>query len=173
MVRSEHKVKHVQLESFSLDHTKLTAPYIRHAKTIPVPNSDYQINVYDLRLKTPNTELLTPKTTHSLEHLLATAIRGVLEEKKPMCKVLDLSPMGCRTGFYISVLAPRDTLSLSEMAETATEIIPAALEITELPGATIETCGAYLEHDFKQARTELQRLEKKRIVPLENPPHLN
>ncbi len=166
-------MKHVQLESFSLDHTKLVAPYIRHAKSIPVPGSEYQINVYDLRVKTPNTEPLTPKTTHSLEHLLATAIRGVLEEKNPKCKVVDLSPMGCKTGFYISILTPGDTLSLQEMAETATEIIPAALEIKELPGATIETCGAYLEHDFKQARKELQALEKQRIAPLENAPHLN
>jgi S-ribosylhomocysteine lyase len=166
-------MKHVQLESFTLDHTKLVAPYIRHAKTIPVPDSEYQINVYDLRVKTPNTEPLTPKTVHSLEHLLATAIRGVLEEKNPRCKVVDLSPMGCRTGFYISILTPEDTLSLQDMAETATEIIPAALEIEELSGATIETCGAFLEHDFQQAREELKALEKQRIVPLENPPHLN
>ena len=81
--------------------------------------------------------------------------------------------MGCRTGFYVSILTPGDTLSLQDMAEIATEIIPAALEIEKLPGATIETCGAYLEHDFQQARQELKTLEKQHIVALENPLHLN
>ena len=84
-------MKKVVLESFTLDHTKLVAPYVRHAKTIPVPESDYTIKLYDFRVKTPNIKLLDPKTIHTLEHLLATAIRGVFPEKCPKSKVVEES----------------------------------------------------------------------------------
>jgi S-ribosylhomocysteine lyase LuxS involved in autoinducer biosynthesis len=47
-------LRHIQLESYTLEHTKLVAPDIRHAKTVDLPDSEYKINVYDLRLITPN-----------------------------------------------------------------------------------------------------------------------
>lgn len=74
-------MKYKQLESFNLDHTKVVAPYVRHSKSLPVPDSRYEINGDDFRLKTPNIVLLTPPTIHTLEHLLATAIRTVFPEK--------------------------------------------------------------------------------------------
>ena len=166
-------LKKVVLESFTLDHTKLVAPYVRHAKTIPVPESDYEIKVYDFRVKTPNIKLLDPKTIHTMEHLLATAIRGVFPEKCPKCKVVDLSPMGCRTGFYISVLTPADSLTLEEMTDAVATVIPEAYAIEELPGATIETCGGYQEHDFSDAKAELKLLADAELVPLTNPPFLS
>ena len=166
-------MKNIILESFTLDHTKLVAPYVRHAKTVPVPDSDYEIKVYDFRVKTPNIKLIDPKTIHTMEHLLATAIRGVFPERHPECKVVDLSPMGCRTGFYISVLTPIGKLSLEEMTDAVSDVIVGALSIDELPGATIETCGGYLEHDFKDAKDELTTLSVHELVPLVKPPFLS
>lgn len=166
-------MKKIVLESFTLDHTKLVAPYVRHSKTIPVPGSDYEIKVYDFRVKTPNIKLIDPKTIHTMEHLLATAIRGVFPEKCPKSKVLDLSPMGCRTGFYISVLSPVGDLSLDQMTETVAAVIPEAYAIEELPGATIETCGGYQEHDFEDAKVELKLLADAELMPLHNPPFLS
>jgi S-ribosylhomocysteine lyase LuxS involved in autoinducer biosynthesis len=52
-------------------------------------------------------------------------------------------------------------------------MLPGALEIKELPGARLETCGAYKEHDFQNAREEIERLTQEEIVPLEKPPILS
>ena len=107
-----------------------------------------------------------------MEHLLATAIRGVFPERHPKCKVVDLSPMRCRTGFYISVLTPEGKLTLDEMTSAVSEVINGALTIEELPGATIETCGGYQEHDFEDAKVELKLLSGSELVPLHDPPFL-
>lgn len=166
-------VKHKQLESFNLDHTKIVAPYVRHSKTMAVPDSKYEINVYDFRLKTPNIVLLTPPTIHTLEHLLATAIRTVFPKKCPGCKVIDLSPMGCRTGFYVTILSPVGGLNLQQVTDAIRTLIPEAYAIEELPGATIETCGGYLEHNFEDAKHELELLMGQELVALHDPPFLN
>jgi len=166
-------VKHKQLESFNLDHTKIIAPYVRHSKSLPVPDSNYEINVYDFRVKTPNIVLLTPQTLHTLEHLLATAIRTVFQERCHGCKVIDLSPMGCRTGFYVTILSPVGGLTLRQVTDAIKALIPEAHAIEELPGATIETCGGYLEHDFEDAKRELVLLMGQELVALHDPPFLN
>jgi S-ribosylhomocysteine lyase len=137
-----------------------------------VPGSSYEISTFDFRLRTPNTELLTPKVAHSLEHLFAVALRAEFEEHQRDLQVLDVSPMGCRTGYYLTVLNPVGALPLSRATEAVRAMLPGALGIRELPGARLETCGAYREHDFKQAREEITRLTREEIVPLEKPPLL-
>ncbi len=116
--------------------------------------------------------LLTPKVAHSLEHLFAVALRAECEEHQGDLKVLDVSPMGCRTGYYLTVLNPAGALPLSRATEAVRAMLPGALEIGELPGARLETCGAYREHDFEGARAEIARLTREEIVPLEKPPLL-
>jgi hypothetical protein len=41
-----------------------------------------------------------------------------------------------------------------------------------LPGARRETCGAFEEHDFEGARSEIRCLVVEGIVPLDKPPLL-
>ncbi len=110
---------------------------------------------------------------HSLEHLFAVALRAECEEHQKDLKVLDVSPMGCRTGYYLTLLNPVGALSLERATEAVRAMLPEALEIKELPGARLETCGAYREHDFQNARAEIQRLTHEEIVALENPPLLH
>ena len=167
------KLKTISLESFSLDHTRIVAPYVRLSKRIEVPGSSYEVSVFDFRVRTPNTELLTPKVTHSLEHLFAVALRSEFEEHQGDLKVIDVSPMGCRTGFYITVLNRVDSLPLERMTESVRSMLKEALEIKELPGARLESCGGYREHDFDSARSEIQRLSADNLVSLENPPLIN
>jgi len=57
-------------------------------------------------------------------------------------------------------------------AKSVIEMLPKALLYEELPGASVETCGAYREHDLNGARSEIQRLVNADIVALENPPLL-
>jgi len=146
---------------------------MRLSKRVQVPGSGYEISTFDFRLRTPNTELLTPKVTHSLEHLFAVALRAECEEHQRDLKVLDVSPMGCRTGYYLTLLNPIGALSFTRAMEAVRAMLSEALEIKELPGASLETCGAYREHDFQKAREEIQRLASEKIVALENPPILS
>ena len=128
--------------------------------------------MYDFRVRTPNTQLLTPKVTHSLEHLFAVALRDDFEEHHRDLSVIDVSPMGCRTGFYVTVLNSRGTLPLGRIAASMRSMLDIALEIESLPGARRETCGAFEEHDLVGARSEIRRLVGEGIAPLDNPPHL-
>ncbi len=96
--------------------------------------------------------LLTPPTIHTLEHLLATAIR---------------------TGFYVTILIPIGGLTLQQVTDAIKELISEAYAIEELPGATIETCEGYLEHDFEDAKRELILLMGQELVTLHNPPFLS
>ena len=84
------------LDSFRVDHTIMTAPAVRVAKTMKSKKGDV-ITVYDIRLYKPNKEKMTARGMHTLEHLFAGFIREHLNSKD--VEIIDCSPMGCRTGF--------------------------------------------------------------------------
>ncbi len=128
--------------------------------------------MFDLRIRTPNTQLLTPKVTHSLEHLFAVALRTEIEEHQRDLSVIDVSPMGCRTGYYVTLLNPRGTLQLGRATVLLRSMLGIALEIESLPGARRETCGAYEEHDLEGARSEIRRLATEGLAQLDKPPLL-
>jgi len=69
------------------------APYVRLASKYTGLNGDV-VSKYDLRLLQPNEGAIPTSAMHTLEHLLAIYFREFLEN------VIDISPMGCRTGFY-------------------------------------------------------------------------
>ena len=89
--------KKMNVESFNLDHTKVKAPYVRLAC---VTDGDFgdKIYKYDLRVCQPNQEHMEMPSLHSLEHLMAELSRNHSD------KIVDISPMGCQTGFYIALL---------------------------------------------------------------------
>jgi len=89
------------LDSFTVDHTKMTAPAVRVAKYMSSPSGD-DITVFDLRFCKPNEAILSETGIHTLEHLFAGFMREHLNSKK--VEIIDISPMGCRTGFYMSLL---------------------------------------------------------------------
>ena len=89
------------LDSFTVDHTIMPAPAVREAKTMKSPSGDV-ITVFDLRFVAPNQEILSEKGIHTLEHLFAGFMREHLNGDG--VEIIDISPMGCRTGFYMSLL---------------------------------------------------------------------
>ena len=96
------------LDSFKVDHTIMPAPAVRLAKTMQTPKGD-KISVFDLRFCVPNEDILSEKGIHTLEHLFAGFMRDHLNA--PNVEIIDISPMGCRTGFYMSVIgSPSDDL---------------------------------------------------------------
>ena len=68
------------LDSFRVDHTKMTAPAVRVAKTMKTKKGEI-ITVFDLRFYKPNQAKMTGKGIHTLEHLFAGFIRKYLNNK--------------------------------------------------------------------------------------------
>jgi S-ribosylhomocysteine lyase len=131
------------VKSFNLDHTKVVAPFIRLADEIISPKGDI-ITKLDLRFTQPNKEFLDMPSMHTLEHLLATYVREVGNYK-----IIDLSPMGCQTGFYLSLF---DKINLEEFKIFFIEVLNKVLITTQIPGATEIECGNYRSHSLEGAK---------------------
>jgi S-ribosylhomocysteine lyase len=132
-----------QVESFLLDHTKVKAPYVRLAGS--EDHNGAHVSKFDLRFLQPNHGEMPTGALHTTEHLLATWMRDELEG------IIDISPMGCRTGSYmimwedVPVEKVRDALKtvLGKIAEASWEQVPAVSE---------KECGNYKDHSLWGAR---------------------
>ena len=102
------------LDSFTVDHTRMKAPAVRVAKNMHSPKGDV-ITVYDLRFCQPNQDILPEKGMHTLEHLFAGFMRDHLNNAE--VEIIDISPMGCRTGFYMSLLGQPDEATVAVALE--------------------------------------------------------
>ena len=122
-----------KVESFKLDHTKVKAPYIRKCCELKGANGDI-VTKFDLRFLQPNEEAFGTAAIHGLEHLLATYLREILDG------IIDLSPMGCRTGFYLIMWGEVKPQTVKDGLEKALKMV---LEATEIPAATKVECGNY------------------------------
>ena len=123
----------VKVESFELDHTKVKAPYVRKAGIKIGPKGDI-VSKFDLRFVQPNKELLSDKGMHTLEHFLAGFMREKLDD------VIDISPMGCKTGFYLTSFGDIDVKDIIEALEYS---LSKVLEQEEIPAANEVQCGNY------------------------------
>ena len=85
----------VVVESFTLDHTKVKAPFVRSCGQIATPKGDLILK-FDLRFTQPNVEIMPTNAVHALEHLLAGFMREELDG-------IVTSRHGCRTGLPIKV----------------------------------------------------------------------
>ena len=100
-----------QVESFQLDHRKVVAPYVRKAGVLNGQHGDV-VTKFDLRFLQPNKEAFGTAAMHGLEHLLANFLR------ESLTGIIDLSPMGCRTGFYLSIWGDREASEIKEALKT-------------------------------------------------------
>ena len=110
----------MNVESFNLDHRTVVAPYVRLADRKVLPHGDVLVK-YDVRFTQPNKAHLEMDTVHSIEHLFAEKSRNHSD------RVVDFSPMGCQTGFYLILAgdwAYDDVLDLVEatLTDIANEI---------------------------------------------------
>ncbi|MPY67002.1 S-ribosylhomocysteine lyase [Deinococcus sp. SDU3-2] len=131
------------VESFDLDHTKVQAPYVRLAGIKRTPSGD-AISKYDLRLLQPNQGAIDPAAIHTLEHLLAGYLRDHLTD------VVDVSPMGCRTGMYMAVIGEPNEGGVLRAFEQALRDVEA--HDRPIPGVSELECGNYRDHDLTAAR---------------------
>ncbi|MDW5524055.1 S-ribosylhomocysteine lyase [Carnobacterium maltaromaticum] len=132
----------MNVESFNLDHTKVKAPYVRLAGRKDGENGDVILK-YDVRFKQPNKEHMEMKSLHSLEHLTAELIRNHADY------VVDWSPMGCQTGFYLTVIN-HDNYDdiLSVLEATMRDVLVA----TEVPASNEVQCGWAASHTLEGAQ---------------------
>lgn len=134
-----------EVESFTLDHTAVLAPYVRLISVESGPKGD-KISNFDLRLVQPNTAEIPSGGLHTIEHLLASLLRDRLEG------VIDCSPFGCRTGFHLicwgnptnEEVARALVSSLREIADNTTW--------EDVPGVDIVSCGNYRDHSLFSAK---------------------
>jgi len=137
------------LESFTVDHTIMPAPAVRKAKTMKTPKGD-TITVFDLRFCRPNKEIMGEKGIHTLEHLFAGFMRDHLNGDD--VEIIDLSPMGCRTGFYMSVIGEPEESRVSQAWEAAMKDVLNVKSMAEIPELNIYQCGSCKMHSLDEAK---------------------
>lgn len=137
------------LDSFCVDHTRMNAPAIRVAKRMKTPSGD-DITVYDLRFCVPNKSILSERGIHTLEHLFAGFMREHLNSAN--VEIIDISPMGCRTGFYMSLLGtPSDDSVIQAWEKSMNDVLKVKSE-ADIPELNIYQCGTYTMHSLNEAK---------------------
>jgi S-ribosylhomocysteine lyase len=137
------------LDSFTVDHTIMAAPAVRVAKTMKTPNGD-TITVFDLRFCRPNIEILTERGIHTLEHLFAGFMRDHLNGDG--VEIVDISPMGCRTGFYMSLIGTPDEQRVAKAWKEAMEDVLKVKDQNQIPELNEYQCGSYKLHSLDEAQ---------------------
>jgi len=143
------------LDSFKVDHTKMQAPAVRIAKTMMTPKGD-SITVFDLRFCVPNKEIMSPKGIHTLEHLFAGFMREHLNGAD--VEIIDISPMGCRTGFYMSLIGTPDEQRVADAWLAAMHDVLNVRDQSHIPELNIYQCGTFTEHSLDDAQATAQHV---------------
>lgn len=133
------------VESFTLDHTAVLAPYIRLIGTESGPRGDV-ISNFDVRLVQPNEGEIPTAGIHTIEHLLASLLRDRIDG------VIDISPFGCRTGFHLIMWGEPDLGDVVVAVTDSLRAIAEDVEWDDVPGTDAFSCGNYRDHSLHTAR---------------------
>ncbi|WP_321469161.1 S-ribosylhomocysteine lyase [Halarcobacter sp.] len=153
------------LDSFRVDHTIMPAPAVRVAKTMKSPSGDV-ITVFDLRFCIPNESMMGEKGIHTLEHLFAGFIREHLNSDK--VEIIDVSPMGCRTGFYMSLLGSPKEEEVAKAWKLSMEDVLNVKSQEDIPELNIYQCGTYKMHSLDEAKEIAKEILSKDIGTMSN-----
>ncbi|MGB2148598.1 MAG: S-ribosylhomocysteine lyase [Cobetia amphilecti] len=137
------------LDSFTVDHTIMKAPAVRVAKKMGTPKGD-NITVFDLRFCVPNEEILSEKGIHTLEHLFAGFMREHLNGDD--VEIIDISPMGCRTGFYMSLIGEPEESRVAAAWSAAMQDVLNVARQEEIPELNVYQCGTAQMHSLEEAK---------------------
>ena len=149
-----------KVASFDLDHTRVRAPYVRLAGLYTGPKGDI-ISKFDLRLVQPNAAEVPTAALHTIEHLLAGYLRGSLADAASG-SIIDASPMGCRTGFYLTVFGEPTEEEVARALTRSLEAIRA--HKGEIPGCSEARCGNFRDHSLPGARAWAERILRDEII---------
>ncbi len=153
------------LDSFTVDHTRMIAPAVRVAKKMKTPCGD-DITVFDLRFTVPNKERLSAKGIHTLEHLFAGFMREHLNSDS--VEIIDISPMGCRTGFYMSLLGTPKPKKVAKAWKKAMRDVLAVKSEADIPELNVYQCGTCKMHSLEAAQKIARKVLKRGIGIMDN-----
>lgn len=135
-----------KVESFELDHTRVKAPFVRKCSVLTGDKGD-KVTKFDLRFTQPNVSEMQSEGIHTLEHLLATYLREGDEEFAS--RIIDISPMGCRTGYYMTVWGEWEPGVIADKVSRALELVCSAADV---PAVNEIQCGNYRLHSLELAK---------------------
>lgn len=153
------------LDSFTVDHTIMPAPAVRRAKKMKTPSGD-AITVFDLRFCKPNKEIMPEKGIHTLEHLFAGFMREHLNSDD--VEIIDVSPMGCRTGFYMSVVGTPEEARVVEAWRESMQDVLEVKNQEEIPELNLYQCGTCKMHSLEEAKAISKDVLEKGIGVMDN-----
>lgn len=154
------------VDSFLVDHTIMPAPSVRMAKLMKTPKGD-TIQVWDLRFKKPNHGRLSDKGIHTFEHYFAGFMREHLNNHG-VVEVIDISPMGCKTGFYMSLIGDAQGDNVAKCFELAIKDIASLDDNAKIPAANEYQCGSCDLHSLSDAKAIAKEILDKGIVVVKN-----
>ena len=153
------------LDSFTVDHTIMPAPAVRKAKGMKTPCGD-AITVFDLRFCKPNQEIMPERGIHTLEHLFAGFMRDHLNGSD--VEIIDISPMGCRTGFYMSVIGTPEERRVADAWAASMEDVLKVAGQEEIPELNLYQCGTCKMHSLDEAKAIAEGVLEKGIGVMDN-----
>jgi len=143
---SQKEMAWFMLKASATDLSGMLAPDIRIASDISI-GKQHRVVKYDVRFKKPyRDEIIYPSAMHSIVHMITYALKEVSE-----VKVVDFSPMGSRTGFFLTVVDPSDTFITNDFKGA----LIVALDLEEVPEANKRQCGNASYHDIDEAKREI------------------
>lgn len=140
-----HMNKKMNVESFNLDHRTVAAPFVRVADEKTLPGGAV-LTKYDVRFTQPNVAHLEMPTVHSLEHSMAEHMRDVADN------VIDISPMGCQTGFYVAVVNQEAAGGYDGFLDTLQATLERVVAADEVPAGNEVQCGWAASHSLTGAQ---------------------
>lgn len=153
------------LDSFTVDHTIMPAPAVRKAKGMTTPGGD-DITVFDLRFCKPNEEIMPEGGIHTLEHLFAGFMRDHLNAKD--VEIIDVSPMGCRTGFYMSVIGTPEAQRVADAWEASMKDVLGVANQEDIPELNLYQCGTCKMHSLDEAKAIAKGVLDKGVGIMDN-----
>ncbi len=153
------------LDSFTVDHTIMPAPAVRRAKGMKTPKGD-DITVFDLRFCRPNEEIMSSEGIHTLEHLFAGFMREHLNSERT--EIIDISPMGCRTGFYMSLIGTPGEEEVAAAWKESMEDVLAVKSQSDIPELNRYQCGTCAMHSLEDAKAIARGVLDRGIAVMDN-----
>ena len=129
------------------------------------PKGD-DICVFDLRFCIPNKDLMSEKGTHTLEHLFAGFMRDHLNSNT--VEIIDISPMGCRTGFYMSLIGTPDEITVAKAWKASMKDVLNVQDESKIPELNIYQCGTCKMHSLDEAKQIAQKVLNSSIGVMSN-----
>lgn len=134
-----------EVESFTLDHNKVIAPYVRLIAEEVGPKGDVITN-FDVRFLQPNKQEMPTGVIHTFEHLLADLMRDRVDG------IIDISPFGCRTGFHLITWGNPGAEKIAVALKSTLEKIVSDIEFKDIQGVSAKSCGNYRDHSLFGAK---------------------